>query len=77
MCHAWCAGSRAARARLSLKHDVASRYEGEFQEDLRSGLGQYTWPSGEEYEGEFVDGEMHGQGYFISKDKDWSIEGHV
>jgi hypothetical protein len=56
---------------------VANRYEGEFAEDLRTGSGKYIWPSGEVYEGEFVDGQAHGRGHFISKDKDWSIEGHV
>ena len=56
---------------------VANRYEGEFMDDLRTGSGKYSWPSGEVYEGEFVDGQAHGKGYFISKDTDWSIEGHV
>ena len=44
---------------------------------LPTTFGKYSWPSGEVYESEFVDIQAHGNGYFISKDRDWSIEGHV
>ena len=32
------------------------------------GLGKVTFPNGNEYEGEWKDGEMHGQGIFRWKD---------
>ena len=34
-----------------------SKYEGQFEEDLRHGRGRFTWKSGEVYEGAYLKGK--------------------
>jgi 1-phosphatidylinositol-4-phosphate 5-kinase len=45
-----------------------SRYEGDWDEGVRTGRGVYVWPSASRYEGEWLAGRMHGQGSFTSPD---------
>jgi hypothetical protein len=53
------------------------RYEGEFRDDKRTGRGVYTWAAHGTgnpaiwYEGEFVDGELHGNGVILFLNGDW------
>lgn len=41
-------------------------YEGEYKNGKRDGLGLIKWADGSTWEGEFVDGNAHGSGYFTS-----------
>ena len=45
-----------------------SRYEGDWEEGVRTGRGVYVWPSASRYEGDWLAGRMHGQGSFTSPD---------
>lgn len=47
---------------------VMSVYEGNWEEDIMSGHGVYTWADGSSYDGAFVNGEMHGPGRFMWPD---------
>ena len=63
------------------------RYEGEFRDDKRTGRGVHTWANHDRrngkkaatgtdnpaiwYEGEFVDGEFHGNGTMLFSNGDW------
>ena len=38
------------------------------REEYGEGRGKYTYPHGDKYEGEFKDGEFHGQGTLTSHD---------
>ena len=40
-------------------------YEGEFQNDMKNGLGIYRYANGESYKGQFVNDKMQGQGTFV------------
>ncbi len=37
-------------------------YSGMFRQNLPNGSGDYYWPSGDYYKGEFVNGKKHGKG---------------
>ena len=39
-------------------------YEGEFHDNLITGIGLYQWSNGESYYGSFVNGKMHGKGLY-------------
>jgi len=43
-------------------HSKGGKYEGEFKDGLRHGLGIYYFPSGGVYEGQWVKGESEGKG---------------
>ncbi|KAL2089312.1 hypothetical protein ACEWY4_014000 [Coilia grayii] len=45
-----------------------SRYEGEFENDLKHGVGVYSWPNGEVYEGGFYKDYRHGKGTYTWPD---------
>ena len=45
-----------------------SRYEGEFKENARYGMGKYYLPNGSTYEGEWRDNMMSGRGTFVWPD---------
>mmetsp|Transcript_80870 Transcript_80870/g.140488 ORF Transcript_80870/g.140488 Transcript_80870/m.140488 type:complete len:505 (-) Transcript_80870:73-1587(-) len=47
---------------------VMSVYEGNWEEDMMSGHGVYSWADGSSYDGAFVNGEMHGPGRFLWPD---------
>src|SRR6056297_1064558 len=44
------------------QYDDGGIYEGTFRNGLQHGTGTYTLPNGYEYSGEWVDGEIRGQG---------------
>lgn len=44
--------------------EVGQKYVGEWKDNVRSGEGVYTWPSGNKYVGEFNNGVMSGIGTF-------------
>ena len=44
---------------------VGDVYIGEWQEGVRSGKGEYTYASGDKYEGEFLGNAPHGRGRFV------------
>jgi len=44
-----------------------ARYEGLYDNGSRNGLGKMTYPNGDIYHGEWVDGKMHGEGSYTYK----------
>ena len=44
------------------------RFTGEWRNDKRTGKGIYQWVSGDWYQGDFVDNEMHGKGMYVWAD---------
>jgi len=40
------------------------RFEGDYQEDERTGKGSYFWDKGDYYTGEFLHGNCHGKGFY-------------
>ena len=38
------------------------RYEGNYKDGLKNGYGKMVFPSGDVYEGMWVDNKMHGEG---------------
>ena len=59
-------GKKHGKGKLQLKD--GTRYKGEFDNDMCSGLGILTYPDGARYEGEFLDGWFHGLGIFYRSD---------
>jgi hypothetical protein len=43
-------------------------YEGQVQNEARTGVGTYLWRNGHRYTGEFLDNRMHGQGTYVWPD---------
>lgn len=43
---------------------VMASYEGNWEDDMMSGQGVYSWSDGSSYDGAFVNGQMHGPGRF-------------
>ena len=39
-----------------------NQYEGEYQNDKKSGIGTFTWESGNQYKGCYKEDERHGYG---------------
>ena len=46
-----------------------SKYDGNYKNGLKHGLGKYTWPNGKVFYGNWVNNKMHGDGY-IEKDNE-------
>mmetsp|Transcript_15842 Transcript_15842/g.23850 ORF Transcript_15842/g.23850 Transcript_15842/m.23850 type:complete len:231 (-) Transcript_15842:87-779(-) len=44
-----------------------ARYEGNYKDGARNGVGKMTYPNGDIYEGEWLDNKMHGEGTYIYK----------
>lgn len=44
---------------------LKSVYNGNFTNDSKEGFGQYTWPDGRRYVGQWKKGVQHGEGKFI------------
>lgn len=44
-----------------------ARYEGNYKDGLRCGVGRMVYPSGDIYEGEWLDNKMHGEGSYTYK----------
>ena len=48
-----------------LKYKILNdTYEGEFQDNVITGIGFYTWSNNDTYKGSFVNGKMHGKGLY-------------
>mmetsp|Transcript_16754 Transcript_16754/g.29349 ORF Transcript_16754/g.29349 Transcript_16754/m.29349 type:complete len:557 (+) Transcript_16754:53-1723(+) len=47
---------------------VLSIYEGNWEEDMPCGHGNYKWSDGSSYEGNVAEGQMHGHGKFVWPD---------
>ena len=54
----------------------AFKYEGEFKDGLKHGMGKYEWDNGDRYEGEFADDRPSGKGKYRFANGD-SYEGEV
>ena len=52
------------------------RYKGKFENGLPEGHGVMVWASGDEWEGEFQQGRVHGQGVFRSRSGSLPFEYH-
>ena len=46
-----------------------SIYEGDFAFGKKDGKGKFTFPSGNYYDGYWIDGKQHGAGALFSKDQ--------
>lgn len=44
------------------------KYDGEFKDDKRHGLGTFTWDNGKIYIGHWENGKMKGEGTYILPD---------
>merc|ERR1711991_945252 len=44
-----------------------ARYEGNYKDGLKNGYGKMVFPSGDVYEGMWVDNKMHGEGTYTYK----------
>ena len=40
------------------------RYTGEYEGNIRTGRGKYTWANGDTYEGDFLEGQLDGYGTY-------------
>ena len=49
--------------------ELASKYEGEYKNDLKNGFGKHRSVDNEEYEGEFKDNKYDGKGTFLENTK--------
>ena len=56
---------------LTKQYEDGGVYEGTFKDGRQHGIGTYTLPSGYEYTGAWLDGEVEGQG--IAKFEDGSV----
>ena len=54
------------------KFDSGAIYDGGWRENKFHGKGTYTYPSGDEYYGDRVDGKKHGTGYIFGR-----VGGHL
>ena len=43
-----------------------SKFEGNYSQGVKQGIGKFTWADGNCYEGEFVDNNIEGHGKLIS-----------
>jgi hypothetical protein len=50
---------------LTKQYDDGGVYEGTFRGGVQHGIGTYKLPNGYEYSGEWIDGEIKGQGVAI------------
>lgn len=62
------AGHKISSSSMSYETSVMGAYEGNWEDDLMSGQGVYSWSDGSMYDGAFVNGQMHGPGRFIWPD---------
>jgi len=56
-----------------MKYQGRGRYEGDFSNGLRDGLGKYTFSNGWEYIGEFRDDKKHGRGRFVTANDSYYV----
>ena len=61
----------------ALTFSDGNRYEGQFVNDKREGLGKYFWRDGRVYDGHWKDGKQHGRGTYFKdgeeKIGEWDI----
>ena len=62
------AGESIFSSSSDLVKKIVPRYDGEFKENARHGIGKYYLPDGSTYEGEWRDNLMSGKGIFIWPD---------
>ena len=43
------------------------------REEYGEGCGKYTYPHGDKYEGEWKNGEFHGQGVLVQRELEFSM----
>ena len=48
------------------KTKLKSVYNGNFVNDSKEGFGQYTWPDGRRYVGQWKKGVQHGEGKYLA-----------
>lgn len=53
---------------IAYETSVMNVYEGNWEDDVMSGQGVYSWSDGSSYDGAFVNGKMHGPGRFMWPD---------
>lgn len=61
-------GQKLGDAPIAYETSVMAVYEGNWEDDVMSGQGVYTWSDGSSYDGAFVNGKTHGPGRFMWPD---------
>ena len=54
----------------TITYDSGDTYEGDFDDDIRTGTGIYTWVNGDIYDGDWVDGQQTGTGILTYENGD-------
>lgn len=62
------ASYKAGANRRAYETSVMGVYEGNWEDDVMSGQGVYSWSDGSQYDGAFLNGKMHGPGRFMWPD---------
>jgi len=62
------AGYKLSTTTITYETSVMGVYEGNWEDDVMSGQGVYSWSDGSSYDGAFVNGKMHGPGRFMWPD---------
>lgn len=62
------AGYKLSATNIAYETSVMGVYEGNWEEDVMSGQGVYSWSDGSSYDGAFVNGKQHGPGRFMWPD---------
>lgn len=62
------AGYKFSNKQVAFETSVMGVYDGNWENDVMSGQGVYTWSDGSSYDGAFVNGKMHGPGRFMWPD---------
>jgi len=62
------AGYKISAEVIAYETSVMGVYEGNWEDDVMSGQGVYSWSDGSQYDGAFVNGKMHGPGRFMWPD---------
>lgn len=62
------AGYKTSNNTVAYETSVMGVYEGNWEDDVMSGQGVYSWSDGSQYDGAFQNGKMHGPGRFMWPD---------
>jgi len=62
------AGYKMSPTSIAYETSVMGVYDGNWEDDVMSGQGVYSWSDGSSYDGAFVNGKMHGPGRFMWPD---------
>eukprot|EP00439_Symbiodinium_sp_Y106_P058898 s3318_g8.t1 len=49
-------------------------YEGEYLDDMKHGMGKFTWADGRCYDGEWQQGKRHGRGAYTTAEGDYRVQ---